>query len=272
MPRTIGVIAGRGIYPQTFVTAAKNQSEPIRLVVAAVINETEPTLVEQVDSSDWFRVGQLGKMIKFFKKQKVTEAVMVGQITPKNLFDLRPDMRTMMLLARVKERNAETLFGGIADELAKDGITLLPATTFLDDLLPGEGLVFGPALKEKAMDDARYGFRIAKETSRLDIGQTVVVRRGTVLAVEAFEGTNECIRRGGKLGQGKDVTLAKVSKPKQDFRFDVPVVGPDTIRNCAESGVGVIAIEANKTLMLGAEEVKALCQQHKISVVAITAT
>ena len=269
MSRTIGIIAGRGVYPQTFVDAAHAQDENLKLVLAAVIDETDESLIGQVDVADWFRVGQLGKMIKYFKKQGVTEAVMVGQITPKNLFDLRPDVRTMLLLARVKERNAESLFGGIADELAKDGITLLPATTFLDDLLPGEGVVCGPSLKSRAVEDAEYGFRIAKETSRLDIGQTVVVRNGTVLAVEAFEGTNACIRRGGELGQGKDVTLAKVSKPNQDFRFDVPVVGPDTVKNCASSGVGVIAIEADKTLMLGGDEVIQLCRDHKITIVAL---
>lgn len=269
MPRTIGIIAGRGVYPKTFVDAARRQDEDLHLVLAAVKDETDEALTSDVDVVDWFRVGQLGKMMKYFKRQGVSEAVMVGQITPKNLFDLRPDVRTMMLLARVKERNAESLFGGIADELAKDGITLLPATTFLDDLLPGEGLVYGPSLKERAMDDARYGFRIAKETSRLDIGQTVVVRNGTVLAVEAFEGTNACIRRGGELGQGKEITLVKVSKPNQDFRFDVPVVGPDTVKNCVGAGVGVIAIEADKTLMLGGDEVAQLCREHKISIVAL---
>ena len=120
------------------------------------------------------------------------------------------------------------------------------------------------------MDDARYGFKIAKETSRLDIGQSVVVRGGTVLAVEAFEGTNECIRRGGELGKGKEVTMAKVSKPNQDFRFDVPVIGPDTVKNCAKAGIGVIAIEADKTLMLGQEEVESMCNTHKVSVVALS--
>lgn len=269
MSRTIGIIAGRGGYPQTFVDAARSQQEEHRLVLAAVIDETDQALASTVDVTDWFRVGQLGKMIKYFKRQGVSEAVMVGQITPRNLFDLRPDVRTMMLLARVKERNAESLFGGIADELDKDGITLLPATTFLDDLLPGTGHVYGPKLKSRAMEDAEYGFRIAKETSRLDIGQTVVVRHGTVLAVEAFEGTNACIRRGGELGQRKNVTLVKVSKPNQDFRFDVPVIGPDTVKNCIESGVEVIAIEADKTLMLGAEQVDAMCRENKVSIVAI---
>ncbi len=128
----------------------------------------------------------------------------------------------------------------------------------------------GQVLKEAAIDDAKYGFQIAKETSRLDIGQTVVVRNGTVLAVEAFEGTNACIRRGGELGKGKDVTLAKVSKPNQDFRFDVPVIGPDTVKNCASSGITVIAIEAGKTLMLGGDEVKSMCNEHKISIFSLS--
>ncbi|MGB0993144.1 MAG: LpxI family protein [Akkermansiaceae bacterium] len=266
--RTIAVIAGSGIYPETFIRAAKAKAGEVRLVMAAFKNETFEQLESEVDATAWFRVGQLGKMIKFFKKQGATEAIMVGQIAPKNLFDLRPDVRTMMLLARTKEKNAESLFGGIADELEKDGIHLLPATTFLEDIMPQQGHVCGPALKDH--DDAEYGFKIAKETSRLDIGQTVVVRNGTVLAVEAFEGTNACIRRGGELGNGKNITLAKVSKPNQDFRFDVPVVGPDTVKNCARSGISTIAIEAGKTLMLGADEVRAMCNEHKVSIVAIS--
>ena len=265
--RTIGVIAGSGIYPETFINAARVKSGGAKLVMAAFTNETREELVAEVDAAAWFRVGQLGKMIKFFKKEGVTEAIMVGQIAPKNLFDLRPDVRTVMLLARTKEKNAESLFGGIADELAKDGITLLPATTFLGDIMPGEGHVYGPQLKN--LDDAQYGFKIAKETSRLDIGQTVIVRNGTVLAVEAFEGTNACVKRGGELGKGKEITLAKVSKPNQDFRFDVPCIGPDTIKNCARSGVQTIAIEAGKTLVLGGDEVDAMCKKHKVSLVAI---
>lgn len=272
MSRTIGIIAGSGIYPETFIDAAREKSGGATLVMAAFKNETREELAERVDATSWFRVGQLGKMIKFFKKQGVTEAIMVGQIAPKNLFDLRPDVRTMMLLARTKEKNAESLFGGIADELEKDGIKLLPATTFLEDIMPTEGHVCGPALKEAAVEDAEYGFKIAKETSRLDIGQTVVVRNGTVLAVEAFEGTNACIRRGGELGKGKDVTLAKVSKPNQDFRFDVPVIGPDTVKNCARSGIRVIAIEAGKTLMLGGDEVRSMCKEHKVSIIALAAS
>jgi hypothetical protein len=173
------------------------------------------------------------------------------------------------VLARVKERNAETLFGAVAEELAKDGITLLPATTFLEDHLPGPGHVCGPTFRKRQLSDAEFGFRIAKQTSALDIGQSVVVRHGTVLAAEAFEGTNACIRRGGELGRGKDVLLVKVSKPNQDFRFDVPVVGPQTIETCADAGVGGIAIEAGKTLLLEKDRVAELCERLHIGIHAV---
>ncbi|MFP6898126.1 MAG: UDP-2,3-diacylglucosamine diphosphatase LpxI [Roseibacillus sp.] len=265
--RTIGVIAGNGIYPETFVRAARPQG--VRVVVAAFKDETKPELEEEVDVLEWFRVGQLVKMIKFFQKEGVKECVMVGQISPNRLYDFRPDLRIITLLAKLKERNAESLFGAVAGELEREGITVLPSTTFLEDCLPGAGHVFGPKLKDKGLEDAVFGMRIAKETSRLDIGQSVVVRQGTVLAVEAFEGTDKCVRRGGELGKGKNVKLVKVSKPKQDLRFDVPVVGPHTVNSCHEAGVSAIVIEAGKTLLLGMDDVKRLCEQHKISLHAV---
>lgn len=262
----IGMIAGNGIYPETFVRAARAQNVP-RLIAAAFRNETESSLGDLVDAIDWFRVGQLGKMIKFFKKEGVTQAVMVGQIAPKNLFDLRPDMRTLLMLGRLKERNAESIFNGIGEELAKDGITLLPATTFLEHLLPASGHVCGPKPTKQVIRDMKYGFRIAKEVSALDIGQTVVVRAGTVLAVEAFEGTNEAMKRGGKMGKGKAV-MVKVSKPKQDFRFDVPVIGPATIESAAASGITGIVVEAGCTLLLGKDEIFDKCQSLGITLLA----
>jgi len=268
--RTIGIIAGSGVYPETFIAAARKHSPDIRLVVVAFEGETKPELADLADAIQWGRVGQLSKLIKFFLREGATEAVMMGQISPKNLFDLRPDLRILMMLARVKERNAETLFGAIAEELAKDRITLLPATTFLEDHLPGPGHVCGPAFKKRQLTDAEFGFKIAKQTSALDIGQSVVVRHGTVLAVEAFEGTNACIKRGGEQGRGKDVLLVKVSKPNQDFRFDVPVIGPQTIETCAAAGVGGIAIEAGKTLLLEKSTIAALCERHQIGVHAVS--
>ena len=266
IPSTIGMIAGNGLYPGIFARAARRAGVGT-LVAAAFVDETDPVLGELVDRLEWMRVGQLGKMIKVFKSHGVKRAVMVGQIAPKNLFDLRPDLRLLKMLSRVKERNAESLFAGIAGELEADGITLLPATTFLDDLLPGPGHVCGPALSARQEEDAAYGFRIAKEVSRLDIGQTVVVKKGTVLAVEAFEGTNEAIKRGGGLGKG-EAMMVKVSKPRQDFRFDVPVVGPATIETAAGSGVNAIVVEAGCTLLLGKDDIFRLCREKKVSLVA----
>ncbi|MCW0220154.1 MAG: UDP-2,3-diacylglucosamine diphosphatase LpxI [Prosthecobacter sp.] len=264
---SMALIAGNGIYPETFVKAARKAGVR-HLVAAAFVNETKPELAGMVDAIEWFRVGQLSKMISFFVRQGIKQTVMVGQIAPKNLFDLRPDFRLLMMLARVKKRNAETLFGAISDEMAKDGITLLPATTFLEDLMPTQGHVAGPTVKKRRWEDAEYGFSIAKESSRLDIGQTVVVKNGTVLAVEAFEGTNEAVKRGGSMGRG-GATMVKVSKPNQDMRFDVPVVGPDTIRTAAAAGVDMIAIEAGKTLLLGMEELHQECLRLKVAVVAL---
>ena len=266
MMDNIGIIAGNGIYPETFIAGARRAGVK-RLAMCAFENETKPDVVGKVEAVEWVRVGQLSRMIKFFKREGVKQCVMVGQIAPKNLFDLRPDFRTLLMLARLKQRNAETLFGAIGDELHKEGIELLPATTFLEDLMPKAGHVAGPVLKKRRWEDVEYGFGIAKESSRLDIGQTVVVKNGTVLAVEAFEGTNDCVKRGGLLGRGS-ATMVKVSKPTQDMRFDVPVIGPATISSAAEAGVDVIGVEAGKALILGMEEVIMLCQTLKVSLVA----
>lgn len=266
-PTAIALIAGNGVYPGIFAAAARRAGVK-ELVAAAFVDETRPDLKSIMDAIEWFRVGQLGRMIAFFKKHGAKHAVMVGQIAPKNLFELRPDFRTLMLLARLKKRNAETLFGAIADHLATEGIELLPATTFLDDCIPKPGHVAGPKPGKRRWEDARFGFEIAKASSGLDIGQTVVVKNGTVLAVEAFEGTNEAVKRGGALGKGRS-TMVKVSKPGQDMRFDVPVIGPDTITVAAEAGVDVIAVEAGRTLLLDMDEVTARCERLKVALLAI---
>ncbi len=262
----IGMIAGNGIYPAIFARAARKAGVG-RLAAATFHDETDPGIEELVDSVSWMRVGQLSKMIKFFNREGIDRAVMVGQIAPKNLFDLRPDMRTLILLGRLKERNAESIFSGIADELAKDGIELIAATTYLDHLLPDPGHICGPGPDKRLEEEAAFGFRIAKETSRIDIGQTVVVRKGTVLAVEAFEGTNAAIRRGGELGQGKAVVV-KVSKPNQDLRFDVPCIGPETIKIAAEAGVKAVVVESGSTLLLDKEQIEVLANELKVTVYA----
>jgi DUF1009 family protein len=220
-----------------------------------------------VDEIHWMRVGQLGKLIACFRGAGVTNAIMAGQIAPKNLFELRPDWKTLLLLARLKRRNAESIFAAIGEELAKAGITLLPATAFLEDCLAPAGLIAGPKLTRREEDDVAFGFEIAREVSRLDIGQTVIVKNGTVLAVEGFEGTNETIKRGGALG-GRNAIMVKVAKPNQDMRFDVPVIGVATIAVAAEAQIRVIAIEAGRTLLLEKDALVELATRSNISIVA----
>jgi DUF1009 family protein len=260
----LGVIAGNGAYPFATVRGAR-ASGVGRILVAAFQNETDPALAALADGIEWMRVGQLGRLVSYFKKNGVRYAIMAGQINPKNLFDLRPDIKALLVLGRLKRRNAESIFGAIAGELAKAGVTLVDATTFLDDALAGPGWIAGPRLDARGEEDVRYGFEIAKETSRLDIGQTVVVKNGTVLAVEAFEGTNAAIQRGGALGR-KDATVVKVSKPNQDFRFDVPVVGPHTLETAHAAKIRVIAVEAGKTLLLEKEKLTRMADAFRIAI------
>jgi DUF1009 family protein len=265
-PAVLGIIAGSGIYPQTLAAAAR-RAGVARIVAAAFENETAAAFPNLVDAIEWLRVGQVGRLIKFFRDEGVTQAIMAGQIAPRHLFDLRPDFRALVLVGRLKVRNAESLFGAVADELERDGITLLPATTFLDDFIPAAGPIGGPLPNKKAMLDIDYGFRMAKEISRLDIGQTIIVKKGTVLAVEGFEGTDECIKRGGALGHG-GATMAKVSKPNQDLRFDVPVIGPHTIETAVAAGISAVVIEAGRTLLLGKDEVVRICDDRRLALIA----
>lgn len=265
-PDALGIIAGSGVYPRLLARSARAAGVQ-RIVAAAFENETDVGLTSEVNRIEWMRVGQLARMFNFFRETGIRHAIMAGQIAPKNLFDLRPDWRALLLLARLKRRNAETIFGGIADELARAGVELLPATTFLDDHLAIAGLIAGPRLSKREEGDVGYGFEVAREVSRLDIGQTVIVKGGTILAVEAFEGTNEAIRRGGSLAR-KDAVMIKVSKPNQDMRFDVPVIGTETVRVAAEAKLRVIAIEAGRTLLLEKDALRELATRSGISVVA----
>lgn len=263
-PRTLAIIAGNGSYPLAMARAARAAGVQ-RLAVAAFQNETDPALATLVDEITWLRVGQLGKLLGILKDSGTRHAVMSGQIHPKNLFDLRPDLKALLLLGKLRQRNAETIFGAIADEMTKVGVELLPATTFMEEYLAAPGLIAGPKLSRREEEDVRFGFHIAKETSRLDIGQTVVVKGGTVLAVEAFEGTNAAMKRGGELGR-KDAVMVKVSKPKQDFRFDVPVIGPLTLEAARDARIRVLGIEAGRTLLLESDRLITLAAEHRISI------
>ena len=263
-PECLAIIAGNGSYPHAMARGARAAGVK-RIVACAFENETSEDLAKLVDQIEWMRVGQLGKMLRFLKDSGAKQAVMSGQIAPKNLFDLRPDIKAVLLLGKLRERNAESIFGAIADSMKEAGVELIPATSYMEEALAPAGLVAGPAPSRKILADLEFGMRIAKETSRLDIGQTVVVKRGTVLAVEAFEGTNAAVLRGGELGK-KDAVVVKVSKPRQDLRFDVPVIGPVTIQTAAAAKIAAIGVESGKTLLLEPEKLRQLASAHSISV------
>jgi DUF1009 family protein len=260
----LGLIAGKGVYPRLVLEEAR-RSGAGPVCVAAFEGETDPELANAADRSAWMRVGQLGRLLSFFKESGVDRAIMAGQITPGRLFDLRPDFKALMLLARLKERNAESLFGAVAGALEDVGVRLLPATTYLDRFLATDGPLAGPRHPRHLADDIAFGWPIAKQVAAMNIGQSIVVRRGTVLAVEGYDGTNSTIRRGGSLARG--AVLLKVAKARQDLRFDVPVIGPDTVRIAAESGLSAIVVESGMTLLLGLDEIRDLAQKHHVAIV-----
>ena len=262
---SLGIIAGNGVYPQLLAEAARKAGVK-KIVAAAFTDETDPTLEKHVDLLEWMRVGQLGRFLKFFRGQDIHHAIMAGQIAPKNLFDLRPDLKAVMLLGKLEQRNAESIFAAIADELAKIDVDLLPATTFLEDSIAKLGLIAGPKLSSREEHDIEIGWKIAKEIARLNIGQTVIVKNGTIIAVEALEGTNEAIRRGGSLAHGGAV-MVKAAKPNQDMRFDVPIIGAETIRVATKAGLRVVAVEAGKTLFLQRDAIANLAGAASISIV-----
>ena len=259
----IGLVAGRGTYPRMVLEGARRDGR--ELVVAAFEGETEPTVASRGRPSTWLRVGQLGGLVSFFKKQGVNQAIFAGQITPKRLYNLRPDLKALWILAQLKERNAATLFGAVVKELEKAGIRVLPATTFMEDHLAKPGLMAGPRSPLHLSADIKFGWPLAKAVARLNIGQSLVVRKGTVMAVEGFDGTDATLKRGG-LVAGQDATAIKVTAPAQDMRFDVPVIGPRTIQSAAEGKVRTLVVEAERTLVLELDEVKKTSERHKITV------
>ncbi len=267
--QTLGLIAGNRSLPLVLAQQARRQGVS-RLVAVAFEGETDPALASLVDDIIWLRVGQLSKMLAAFTERGVKYCVMAGQIAPKNLYDFRPDLRALGVLLRLKERNAHTIFGAIADELKKEGVELIEATPWLQPLMPTRGFRLGPELSEEQRADVDFGFRIAKEVSRLEIGQLVVVKNGTVLAVEGFEGSDKCLARGGELA-GKDggAVAVKVAKEKHDLRFDIPCLGPKTLEVCAGARISALAFESGRSLLLEEAACKTLAEKNKICVMTV---
>jgi DUF1009 family protein len=247
--RPLTLIAGQGVYPIMVAAAVRAAGIPLTLV--AFEDETRPDFVAQFTPADHrlLKVGQLGHMLDALREFRAGYAIMAGQITPRRLFKgLHPDFKAARILFSLKRRNAETIFGAIAREIEELGVTLLDARAFLDDQLASPGCMTGRAFPI-AQDDIDHGVQIARECARLDIGQGCVVRKGTVLAVEAFEGTDEMLRRAGTF-KTDEALFVKTVKARQDWRFDVPCFGMRTLETMRTAQLTAAALEAGKVIML----------------------
>ena len=247
--RPVALIAGRGDYPVITAAAIRAAGVPLRLI--AMDDETRPELIASFPATERvsINVGQIGKMLDALKDFGAGYALMAGQVKPKKLFHgLTPDLKAAAILFSLKRRNAETIFGAIANEIEKLGVKLLDARAFIDDQMAAPGNMAGPKLPTGA-EYLEHGIHIAREIARLDIGQGCVVRKGTVLAVEAFEGTDDMLRRAGTF-KTDETLFVKVVKPAQDYRFDVPVFGLRTLETMKEAGIAAAALEAGKVIIL----------------------
>lgn len=267
MPR-LGLIAGNGRFPLLFAEAA--QSEGVDLITVAHEGETLAEIIRVVPAVTWIRVGELGKMITTFQQAGITQVVMAGGIHKAGaLAHIQPDARGLAFISRLPSLKDDVILRGVAQELESEGMMVIESTRFLSSLVPQEGVLTAQAPDAAQWGDIHLGCAVAKEVGRWDIGQSVVVRHGTVLAVEGVEGTNATIQRGGQLG-GAGAVVVKVSKPQQDLRFDVPAVGPDTVAAMRAVGAVALALEAGKTLMIDKPELLQEAEQAGISVVALT--
>jgi DUF1009 family protein len=276
--KRIGIMAGWGRYPVVIAEALKRQG--YETYCLGVVGHADPKLAEICHEFRWSGLARFGSAIRYFQSRGVTEAMMAGKIFKVRLFHRFawfwhfPDFRTIRMFlphfwTRKKDLRDDTLLMAVVDEFASEGIHLKPATDYAPELLvkPGQLTRRGPSAAEQK--DIEFGWRVAKEMGRLDIGQSVAVKNQTVLAVEAIEGTDACIRRAGLLCKSGGFTVVKTAKPQQDMRFDVPTIGRGTLETMLEAGGQVLAVEAGKTILLDQDEVVAFADKHKLIIVAL---
>jgi DUF1009 family protein len=262
----LGLIAGNGKFPFLVLEGAKRAGTSV--AVAAIREETDPAIESLADRLTWVGIGQLGKMLRFFKDEGVDKAIMAGQVKHVQIFSRAiPDVRMLKMLLRLPRRNTDALIGAVANELASEGIELIDSTFFLKDQLPQPGTLTRRAPDERERSDVEYGLEIARGIAGMDLGQTIVVRDRACVAIEAMEGTDAVIRRAGELVRGR-LTVVKIAKPDQDMRFDVPVVGVPTIESMKDSRATCICLTAGKTLMFDREAMVKLADKHKIAILA----
>ncbi|MDD4600507.1 MAG: UDP-2,3-diacylglucosamine diphosphatase LpxI [Negativicutes bacterium] len=266
--KTIGLLAGIGRLPVEFARAARGMG--FNVIAIAVVPGIDPELVAAADKFHVISVGQLDDIINTLKKEQATEVAMIGKVTKELMFAgaVQLDARIRKLLAGLKDNSDDTIMLAFVRELASEGIGVLDQTALIRTLMPGAGQITKRAPSDSEKADMELGFKMAKEIGGLDIGQTVVVKNLAVMAVEAIEGTDVCILRGGELGRG-DVVVAKVAKPNQDLRFDVPSVGPDTLRAMIKARAKGLVIEAGATLLIDKETVVRMADDNGITIIAM---
>ncbi len=263
----IGLIAGSGQFPVVFSRAARKKG--LRVYAVAHVGETEGRLETFVEATKWIKLGQVNQLISFFRDHGVRDAVMAGAITKTRMFsDVRPDLRALKVLATMDHTQDDGVLRAFAGELEKAGITMHASTFLVPELLAQKGNWTRRKPSRSEMADVHFGWSIVKEIGRLDIGQTVVVRDRAVMAVEAIDGTDATIRRGGELGRKKTVVV-KASKPNQDMRFDMPAVGVNTIQVMSDVCASVLAVEADKTVVFDRDEMVRIADENGIAIIGM---
>ncbi|MGD8687577.1 MAG: UDP-2,3-diacylglucosamine diphosphatase LpxI [Syntrophobacterales bacterium] len=264
--KKIGLIAGGGQFPILFARAARQNG--VEVVAVALKGEADELLESEVNHCSWVSLGKLGQMIETFEKAQVTEVAMAGAVAKTKLFSkIRPDWKAVRLLARMLHKKDDAILRAFTEELEAHGIKVRPSTLFLPELLAPPGILTRRRPNARERRDINFGWNLAKEIGKLDIGQCILVRDQAVLAVEAIEGTDETIRRGGRLGKS-EVVVVKVCKPNQDLRFDVPAVGLQTIETMKEVGASVLVVEAERTLMFDREKMIQAADDAKIAILS----
>jgi len=263
-----GLIAGNGRFPFLVLQSARQQN--IEIVVAAIKEEAFPEIESCGYPVHWLGLGELGKLVKLFRKSGVRRAIMAGQVKHVQIFGSAfPDLTMVRMLASLKHKNTDSLIGGVAKVLEEAGISLVDSSSLLKPHLAPQGILTRRGLTSSEQSDVDYGRPIAQKIAAMDIGQTIVVRERAVVAVEAMEGTDAVIRRAGELGNKAGLTVIKVSKPKQDMRFDIPVIGIATLKNMLACGATALVIDAQRTLIFDKEEIVEAADKNNVAIVAL---
>ncbi|HQF88439.1 MAG TPA: UDP-2,3-diacylglucosamine diphosphatase LpxI [Acidobacteriota bacterium] len=270
LPERLGLIAGGGEFPRMIARQCRQLGIPCH--VAAIRDEADPAIAEDAASIQWLGIGKLGRLIRFFKDAGVTRAIMAGYVQHVRIFGRdRPDLRAISLLGRLPRRNTDAILGALADELGREGVQVVDSTLLLRDLVPPAGLLTRRAPDRQERIDLEYGLATAREIARLDLGQTVVVCRRVVVAVETLEGTDATIERAAALTRNEKLTVVKVSKPDQDMRFDVPLIGARTVEVLTRNRVSAMAVDAGRSLMLDKADVLQRLDTAGIALVGVAA-